>query len=177
MFYPPSQTIKAFEQEPPPRNPIPSSEQQVGTDKWTIEGGILLGQQRCQTILPWDLDADVAIHADSIMKPMALLEQKKNVIEEDHKPRFLFTLKQSNPAKGRDPKRAWCPYVVVDLTTGYFCDVFRLDPAPDAGPGGIQHSDGGRKYHTGKWFPTQPCAFAGKQYPCPVDAANLQRVV
>ena len=49
----------------------------VGFDKWTLSDGILLGQARCQSILPWDKDADICVHSDSIMKLASLLPDVK----------------------------------------------------------------------------------------------------
>lgn len=96
---------------------------------YTLFGGSAIGQYRCEDVLPWDLDCDVLVPQDSIPKLRAVLQEpgsgwrgKGRSLDMEHLGLPGFVLME---------KLGGCiPLVVVDKSTGFFCDVF---PARDHG--------------------------------------------
>lgn len=90
-------------------------------------GGSVIGSYRCQDVLPWDLDADVAVlqwHFEGLLK---LLDQPegsgwKGYGRATDLKRFGipgFTLMEKHPG--------CMPLVVVDQATGFFTDVWPME--------------------------------------------------
>lgn len=94
---------------------------------YMLFGGSVIGSYRCQDVLPWDLDADVAVVQAHFAKLMKLLDEPdgtgfRKVGRSTDMKRFGFpgfTLMEKHPG--------CMPLVVVDQATGFFTDVWPME--------------------------------------------------
>lgn len=73
---------------------------------YVLYGGSAIGQYRCEDVLPWDADCDVLIKKADISKLKAGPLSNGFVLRE---------------------KSTTIPFVVVDTSTGFYCDIFQMD--------------------------------------------------
>lgn len=148
--------------------------------QWAIDSGTLIGSIRCGNILPWDVDGDIVV-ASSLM---SALNKNMGVFHN----RFLLTRKKSGSIMDNG-----IPFVVVDLQTGFYIDIFRLDNVGNQ-PDRYKHSFvkrqdphaatvtnwlGSADFNNsgnsqGRDIAGMTCMIGDDEYPCP---GNLQAVL
>lgn len=71
--------------------------------------GTALGQERCQDVIPWDVDCDIAVATADLQK------LKEGRI-------------RTNPRYELQTKNIVTPFGLVDTHTGHFCDIWQIAP-------------------------------------------------
>jgi len=146
---------------------------------WHLASGTLIGAQRCEDVLPWDVDCDINLPVESI-----------NVLFR----KFFGAFRLSFPRRSYTPfvelddrymlsiKGNCIPLTVIDSHSGLYCDLFPLWKAH----GNIEMhwpwarkrvsnvttamcSDKGWIWPLSTVYPTRNCWFGGEQYQCPND--------
>jgi len=73
--------------------------------QYAIYAGSAIGQERCEDVLPWDSDCDVAVWEHDIPKIV------RRDLDSQYKVRY---------------KSAFIPRTLVDKRTGFYCDIFPM---------------------------------------------------
>jgi len=135
---------------------------------YVLYAGSALGQSRCNDVLPWDSDCDVAVAKEDLAKLTA-------------------GELASHPGYELRVKSACIPFSVIDLKTGLYCDIFQVDLEADGGrsvalnwayaesscpqfPEWNGHPAKCEVYPTGSFFPAVDCELHGASFKC----ANAQ---
>jgi len=131
---------------------------------YALYQGTAIGQARCQDVIPWDTDCDVAIWAEDAHK----------IPQGDVYGPFTVKNVHESPS---------IPFVVADKSTGFYCDIFFMKrtgnrvgmawpwskPCPFMPQGGFPFSPGLKKCHlhdAALVTPFVPCTLNGIQHKC-----------